>query len=56
MFQLLKLETLLNVATLGYSALWIEPHALIAGLPPVKLSISAGYLCALSLTRPKLSS
>ena len=30
-FQLLKLETVLNVATLGYSALWMEPHALIAG-------------------------
>ena len=30
-FQLLKLETVLNVATLGYSALWVEPHALIAG-------------------------
>ena len=37
-FQLLKLETLLNVDTLGYSALWVEPHALIAGTPLALIS------------------
>ena len=35
--QLLKLETILNVATLGYNVLWLEPHTLAAGeaLPEV---------------------
>ena len=28
--QLLKLETIMNVVNLGYSALWVEPHALLA--------------------------
>ena len=30
-FQLLKLETIMNVLNMGYSALWVEPHALLAG-------------------------
>ena len=30
-FQLLKLETITNVLNMGYSALWVEPHALLAG-------------------------
>ena len=29
--QLMKLEVILNVATLGYSVLWLEPHAVVAG-------------------------
>lgn len=32
--QLLKLETILNVATMGYSVLWLEPHTLVAGALP----------------------
>ena len=29
--QLLKLETILNVATMGYNVLWLEPHTLVTG-------------------------
>ena len=29
--QLLKLEIILNVVTLGYDVLWLEAHTLVAG-------------------------